>query len=249
MTTWCLIPNIVLYALASLFYMLLPFGRRGKTMEQTAHLLTLFGFFLQVVYLSTLFFTGVSLSFAMWLSGGLVGLFLWLVFKDHWEGVGSFFIPLALIFFLIGLTQGHEWEHFSINLTLHIIFASLSFLFMLGALLLGMVFWVHRALLRKKSFSDFSLSLPPLFLNEKKALVWGRLGFLFLTFVLLSGASLLKPHFALWGWEALHIHFALLAWIFYAIVLNRKFSGAEGNKMLLLGVLGFVSLGFSLLWN
>jgi len=251
MTTWCLIPNLVLYLVASLFYLALPFGKSFRLEEgrrfglaETAKILVLFGALLHLIYLLTL----ISLKeFAplSFISFGLIVLFLWSLRRLPSSGLGSFFLPLATILFVFSLGTSktpYLFEKLFWLTALHVVLAVLALVFMIGNLVLGVVFFIHERSLKQKKWEALSVSLPPLLLNERSALAWLRLGFIFLTLVLLTGSMLAikKPLFL--SWEIFHIALSLVAWTLYLTVLNRR-------KILLLSLAGFVSLGLAYLWT
>lgn len=259
MTPWCLIPNLILYTAASLLYLAVPLttSRRlteGKrlNLEKTALVLTGFGLSLHLFYL----FLGHPAGLLAFLSAGLLLLFFWLVWRHRWEGVGPFFVPAALILFLLSLKQGKTDGLFLAALAgktffvrAHLVFAGLSFLFFASALLVGIVAFVLEKRLKNKQMDVFSLSLPPLMVSEKKVRLWLRLGFVFLTLVLMSGAFLLKQTAMPRAMEGGHILLALAAWGLYGWLLRRKGESLHSKNLLLLSATGFVSLFALLLWK
>lgn len=270
MTLWCLFPNFICYGLASLFYLAIPFcphfqcSEKKKTdLEGLANLFTFFGVFLQTVYIGYNFFyirgypyiQGPKEMMAL-LSCGLVFLFLWFAWRSRWVSLGSFFIPLAFILFILSLSHSdtpYPWLGGSVKpswlVFIHILFALLSLLLLLGAFILGMAFLVHEHRLKIKKWDSLTMSLPPLLLNEKQALILLRLGFSMLTLVLITGALLLGQLISFFPWQSFHLILALLAWMIYALILNRRWLGVEGRKIVLLSFLGFVSLAALFLWN
>ncbi|OGQ04740.1 MAG: hypothetical protein A3F82_08220 [Deltaproteobacteria bacterium RIFCSPLOWO2_12_FULL_44_12] len=132
---------------------------------------------------------------------------------------------------------------------LHIFFAIFSFVFMLGAFVLGLIFLFHEKRLKSKNWVIFMSRLPPLLLNEKLALNWLRFGFFMLTAVLVTGAMLTHSWKSLLPWQILHGVLALVSWGIYAVILNRRWVGVGGKKILLLSFLGFATLTILFLWN
>jgi len=261
MTTWCLIPSILLYSLASFFYLLSPFVRQSR-IEELGFFATLFGCFLQIVYLGYFYFYTRGFPFIQdprdmlgFVSLGLILLFLWLVWRRQWQNLGSFFVPLAFILFLFSLGPSqHPYYLFQANrhvwlILSHILFASLSFILMAGVFVLGIAFLIHEKRLKEKKWDALALNLPPLLLNEKSALNWLRLGFIFLTIVLITGSMLMGRVRISFPWGVLHVLLAMTAWAIYAIVMQRRWMGANGRKILLLSMLGFVTLISSFLWS
>ena len=263
MTIWCLIPNFICYGLASLLYLVIPFSRSFGFSTSLANLLTLFGCFLQIIYLGFFYFYRQGYPFIhgpidmlAFLSLGLVLLYLWFVWRVHWSALGSFFVPLALILFLFSLGHGGDNSFFPHGLIkpswlifVHVLFASLGLFFMLSSAILGVVFWLHERRLKNKKWDMLTQNLPPLLLNEKKALALLRLGFAALTIVLITGSVLLGRFERLMPQKTFHIVLALAAWMIYALVINRRWLGVQGRKILLLSFLGFVSLAALFLWN
>lgn len=133
--------------------------------------------------------------------------------------------------------------------TLHIFFATLGFVFMSGTFLQGLLFFYHERRLKLKRWDPSLTYLPSLLLNEKWALLLLRSGFVFLTVVLITGAMLLGHQRLSVPWGLLHFNLSMISWILYAIVLQKRWLGFGGRKILLLSFLGFVSLTASLLWN
>ena len=115
--------------------------------------------------------------------------------------------------------------------------------------MLGLSFWLHERRLKEKKLDALTFNLPPLMLNEKLALNLLKIGFVFLTLVLISGSMLLSHVVLSIGQRAWHIAFAIVAWTVYALVLNRHWTGVRGKKILLLSFLGFASLAALILWN
>lgn len=267
MTTWCLIPNLALYLCATLLYLAIPVRSAGGltesrrlSLENMGLTLTALGLVLQIIYVAYHYIQGGLLfeppsDLLAFLSVGLVLLFLWLAFKEEWQGVGVFFVPSAFLLFLFSLKTGGTAAPFLISfanspalVAAHLFFVVLSFLFFFGGLLLGIVVWVHERKLKTKQWDSFSLSLPPLVRNEKKVVLWLRLGLVFLTLVLLSGVMLMKIQ-ALSARSAVHIGLAFIFWIFYAVKVLQKKGMLRGANLLLLSLAGFVSLFSLFLWN
>lgn len=134
-------------------------------------------------------------------------------------------------------------------LSLHIIAAVASLLFMLGAFILGALFLFHEKRMREKRWGAWMVYLPSLLLNEQTALIWLRLGFFLLTFVLLTGSMLLGRGTPVSVWQGVHIFLAFASWMIYAVVLNRRWVGSRGRRILLLSFLGFASLSLLFLWK
>lgn len=258
MTTWCLIPNLVLYFLASLFYLFLPFGesfflqeRRRFWLADIAFLLTLFGALLELIYLG-FSISQKTFSPLAFVSLGLIFLFLWLVWRGGWWGLGIIFVPLGFIFLILSLegqSKSYLLEKLSWLISFHIVFAGLALIFLLGSFCLGLAFLIHERNLKTKKWGHFAISLPPLLPSERKAAVWLRIGFVWLTLVLITGSLLVFEHPHLFSKEFMHIALALAAWGFYAAGLNRRWLAPQGRKILLLSLLGFVSLGVAYLWT
>lgn len=244
MTQWCLIPNLVLYFLATLLYLLFPFKERWVRFAEVAYVLTLFGALLEIVYL--FYLAGQSVfPPAVFISLGLVLLFLWFGRKGEWYALGAIFVPLAFIFLLLGLEAGTHailLEKLTWLMAVHVGLAILSLVFLLGNFCLGVAFMIHERNLKRKKLDSFTMHLPPLLFSEKRGRLFLHIGFVFLSLVLLSGSALGV------GGKLLHLIFALLAWGLYASLLNRRWLGTGGRKMALLSLLGFVSLAFATLW-
>lgn len=259
MTTWCLLPTLVLYALASFLYLVLtfnlnlPLGKRKRFwMEDVALFATTAGVFFHLIYLlyehSWSHFLSVQ-------SCALVLLYLWMVWRSGWQSLGSFFLPLALIFLLLSLQQTEKtnawmvvWSGHSWFLMFHIVCAGVAMLFISGSFLLGIAFFLQERGLKLKKWNLLSLGLPPLLLNEIIARFWLRFGFVFLTIVLMTGVILLR-NFSFSFKPVFHVFLALISWTFYAFALNRRWTWFGGRKILLLSFFGFVSLAITFLWN
>lgn len=248
MTNWCLIPNLALYLIASLFY--LAQGKRFW-LAPAAKTLVLFGALLHLVYLLYLGFLK-EFSTLSFIAFGLVVLFLWFLRRLPSPGLGSFFLPLATILFIFSLGTSKTptlFEKLFWLTGLHVVLAVLALIFMIGNLILGAAFFIHERSLKQKKWEALSISLPPLLPNEQKALVWLRIGFVFLTLVLLTGSMLAVKRPLAFPWEVFHVALSLLAWALYVYVLNRPWAGPEGRKILLLSLVGLVSLGGAYLWT
>lgn len=256
MTRWCLLPNLICYLLAGLFYLALPFGssfhvaeKRRLLFSRLAFVLTGFGALLHLIYLAylSLQFEFLPLSFV---SFGVVVLFLFLAWLRSWQGLGSIFLPLAFILWIFSLGQVpslYLFENASWLIFLHIFSSGLAFVLMVGNFGLGVGFLIHEKNLKTRPGEAVSFLLPPLLLNEKYANILLRIGFVLLTFVLLTGSMLVFKESRPNAVTVLHIPLALTSWIFYAFVLNRHWTG--GRKILLLSFIGFVSLTFAYLWT
>ena len=251
MTSWCLIPTLVLYFLAALFYLALPFGSSlhlGEAkrfwLADLGFTLTLFGALLHLIYLGTLYFQHQfpPLSFV---SFGVVALFLLLVRQARWQGLGSLFVPLAFLLLVFSLGVQVKTLLFTKLFGLvffHVFLAGLALILMSGNFCLGLAFFIHDRSLKQKKWDLLSLNLPPLMLNEKQALFWLRIGFVLLTLVLLTGSMLTFEMSLTLPGEWLHATLAIVAWLAYALLLNRR-------NILLPSLLGFVSLAAAYLWN
>ncbi len=270
MTTICLIPGLVLYGLASVAYLILSFGYPAEMaaswrhrLAASAKIFTILGVLLQVSYLITFYFfergmplvTGLSDSL-FFISLGSVVLFLWLLFRYEWFSLGAFFLPLAFILFVLALDRSHDSFYLLYLfgksrwlLLLHLFFALMSVVLLFGCFILGIVFWLHERRLKAKKIDALALNLPPLLLNEKRALNFLKVGFVCLTFVLITGSMLLTHVDLSFGQKGWHIALAIVAWGFYAVAVNRRWLGPMGHKILLLSFLGFFSLAALILWN
>ena len=251
MTRWCLIPNLLFYFLSTLFYLLLPFGasipleeRKRFWLIDAAYVFALFGAFLELIYLSYGIYLQSFSPFVL-LSFGLAILFLWFGRERRWQALGAIFVPLAFIFLLLSLgsaTQSYLLEKLTGLMVFHVVLALLALVFLLGNFCLGVAFLIHERNLKIKRFDMFTMNLPPLLFSEKQARLFLQIGFVLLSLVLISGSLL---GFQEW----MHVLLALVAWGLYAALLNRRWSGAQGKKMVLLSLLGFVSLAFAYLWT
>ena len=260
MTQICLVPGLVLYALASLFYLILLFGYPTGSVAKVC---TFLGVLLQLLYLVLFYLlergmpvvTGIG-DILFFVSLGSVFLFLWFLFRYRLQSLGAFFLPLAFMLFVFSLDKTHDSFYlvyaFSKNrwfLGTHLVSALLSLVFLFGCFVLGLSFWLHERRLKEKKLDALTFNLPPLMLNEKLALNLLKIGFVFLTLVLISGSMLLSHVVLSIGQRAWHIAFAIVAWTVYALVLNRHWTGVRGKKILLLSFLGFASLAALILWN
>lgn len=270
MSTWCLIPNFVFYLLASLGYLAFSFGyslrwagRGVLWIPRLAHTFTIFGFLLHLSFLFYVYFIQKedpfihqTNDFLVFLSLGIVFLFLILLWQHRWEGVGSFFIPLAFLLFLFSLGTGEHsllffetLRHHPSLIFGHVVFAAVTLLFMLGSSLLGLVFLIHERKLKRKQLDRLSQNLPPLFSNEQVAFHWVWWGFIALTMVLITGALLISKVAIDFSARWIHILLAVGAWSFYAFILEKHRRGLQGRRILFLSFLGFASLLGVFLWS
>lgn len=238
MIIWCLIPILILYFLASLGYWSM-FLKTRRGLHTVATILAGFGALLHVIYIVYLSSQNQLSPLAI-LSLGLLLLFFGLIWFRPWQGLGSFFLPLVLILFIFSLSDRMAPAGL---LTLHILLAIIALVLVMGNFVLGISFWIEGWGLKQRKWETLSWRLPPLLLNEKLAIWFLHLGFLFLTLVLISGA-LLKAQTA-WA----HILLALAAWGLYGWMLSKRAGPLSGRKMVLLSGLGFVSLFSAYLWN
>ncbi|MDO8527047.1 MAG: cytochrome c biogenesis protein CcsA [Deltaproteobacteria bacterium] len=256
MTSWCLLPGLFLYFLACIFYFANTFRRTPK-LEEAAHVMTVMGSVLQLAWLIYIPFVARFENVLGLASFGVVLLFLWLLWRYRWESLGLLFMPIAFILLLLSLHPSQNLSgtfvvrlgsHPSL-LMLHIAAAGLSFLFMLGNFVLGLAFVLQERKFRLKTWNPSSFNFPPLVSNEKRAFLWMKIGFTLLTIVLITGSMWVSQRGITSLGEALHVFVALIAWAIYAIVLNGRWTGFEGRRMLLLSFLGFVSLTSLFLWK
>ncbi|MBI4224530.1 MAG: hypothetical protein HY609_06305 [Deltaproteobacteria bacterium] len=229
---------LILYFSASLCYLSL-FLRGRKGLHAAAAVLTGFGALLHAVYLGFLYAQNQLSPLAV-LSLGIVLLFFGLTRLKPWQGLGSLFLPPALILFIFSLS---ERIAFTGLITVHILLAVATLVLLIGNLVLGLSFWIQGWSLKQKKWEALSWRLPPLLLNEKWASLFLRLGFVFLTLVLISGAFLRLEV------TPAHILLALAAWGFYGWMVPKRAGTLSGRKMVLLSGLGFVSLWIAYLWN
>lgn len=250
MTTGCLIPNLVLYFLASLCYLILPFQKDvASPFARIGFTFTLMGLLLHGIYLGFWIVQEQFFPLAM-ISFGIVGLFVGMVWRKVWHGFGTLFVPLGFIFLLLSLSPATKayWLNSLSPLTLgHVGLAGAASFFMFGNLGFGLAFVLQERNLKQKKWENLFWYLPPLLTNERLALAWLRIGFFLLTMVLISGAFLVGEVTRI-HW--MHVGLALIAWVFYLLLLERRFGGGRrGQKILLLSLLGFVSLAAAYLWT
>lgn len=255
MVLWCFIPNLAAFFLASLLYGLIPLqgiragGGGALRLNRLAYGCLVFVVLFQLLALGYSLIIVRSASPFLFLSVGLNLLFLRLLARDTWEGIGSFFIPLAFIFYLLSfwhetvlVFQGSFW------VLIHVAFSFLTVILLAGAFLMGLSFWLNRWGLKKKVWPVLFFKLPPLLASERTSFLWVACGFLLLTFTLITGLVVLlrESSGGSWFW---HMGLATAAWLLFGLFLYRNGRHFQPRRVLFLSGLGWVSLMALILWN
>ncbi|MDG6777443.1 cytochrome c biogenesis protein CcsA [Thiomicrorhabdus sp. zzn3] len=172
-----------------------------------------------------LFGFGNGLSLIAWLASSIL---LITNFNKETDTLGIFIFPLAALTTLLpfGLTDTHPLPY---ELGSHVLISISAYSIMGLATAQAILYSIQERRFRKKQLSTLLRALPPLQIMEKTLIQLIVIGFVFLSFALLSGVFFIENLFAQ---HLVHkTFFAILAWSIYAIFLLGHFQrGWRGQK-------------------
>lgn len=186
--------------------------------------------------------------------GYSVSLIVWLMLMMYW--CGSFFYPLrglqlllypcAVLSLLLGMIFPGKFIGYQISdwpFMLHVGTSLLAYgLFGIVTLLAVLILLLNREL-HKKKFSPLVSFLPPLLSLEKLMFQGMWVGFLLLTYSVISGTFFAE---AVFGKPAGLTHktvFGILSWLIYGgLLLKHSMTAWRGKKVAVWTIVGFISL-------
>jgi len=175
--------------------------------------------------LQILFGFGNSLSLIALLGSSI--LLLTNVNKNT-ETLGIFIFPLAALTTLLplGLDDSHPLPY---ELGSHVLISISAYSIMGLATAQAILYSIQEKRFRKKQLSTVLKALPPLQVMEKTMIQLVNIGFIFLSFALISGAFFIEDMFAQ---QLIHkTFFAIMAWVVYAtFLIGRVKRGWRGQK-------------------
>lgn len=248
--------SLVLYAISALFY-LLRLVFKLKILPGLGKRFLLFGFLIQSVAVALQFYhsgypfllsSGDSYFFSAWI---LSGLFLLLSVRYHFEMAGSIFLPAILILSVFahlktqtyGIKDGMMQSPWA---AIHIVFAFLAFSIFCLCFMMGLLFLFQEYRLKHKKMG--SEKLPSLEVLEQLHYKALTVGFVLLTFGIVSGSAWAKTVKGVYFFDDPRQLWTLLAWLLYAFFFQVRFSaGWRGRRSILLSLLGFVVILFTFL--
>lgn len=188
---------------------------------------------LHLISFMPLLFNGYSLQFSLTIS---ISLIAWISatallltnINKHTEMLGIFIFPIAALTTLLPFAQP---EVMPIELTLgaHILLSIIAYSIMGLAAAQAILYSVQEKRFRQKRLTSLFKALPPLQIMEKTLVQLVLMGFIALSFALITGGFFIEDMFAQ---HLIHkTFFAILSWIVYAIFLWGHFKrGWRGQK-------------------
>lgn len=197
---------------------------------------------IQIATVATLFHL-YALSQTLWINDGihfhfgnvlsliaLVGSGILLVtnLNKNTETLGIFIYPLAAISTLIPLAIANVTP-ISFKIGSHVLISITAYSIMGIAAAQAILYAIQERRFRTKQLSRLMQALPPLQIMEKTLIQLVLIGFIFLSFALVSGAFFIEDLFAQ---HLIHkTFFAILSWLVYATFLFGHFKyGWRGQK-------------------
>ncbi|MBF6057206.1 MULTISPECIES: cytochrome C assembly family protein [Thiomicrorhabdus] len=201
---------------------------RGNTFYITAVAVLMHAFSLQHTLLleqHLIFHLGNMLSLIMLLSATIL---LFTNFNKPTETLGIFIFPLAALSTMLPQML-QEQTPLPLELGSHVLISISAYSIMGLATAQAVLYSVQEKRFRTRKLSTLMRALPPLQVMEKTLIQLVVIGFVFLSFALLSGAFFVEDMFAQ---HLIHkTFFAILSWLLYAIFLFGHFQyGWRGQK-------------------
>ncbi len=251
---------LILHNLTGIFYLLSSLGYLFQIIfsERRMERVTLCLLSLGVLCHSLLLFVHVTqapypfilgegdfLYFTSWV---IAVTFLLLRWKYAFSAGGAFFVPLALLFFILAevlwgesplrvVALGNPWA------LVHIVFMSLAFAIFTISFLVGNLYLFQRYQLKNRKVGLLMNWLPSLEAMDGihyKALT---VGFVLLSVGMLAGALLSKTTIGHFFSADPRQVASVVTWLLYALFLNvRMNSGWRGKKGIILSLLGFIGV-------
>ena len=187
-------------------------------------------------------------EFATSFAWGICACFLVFLWKYKFRALGIFVMPV--VFFVIGYAamQSREVRELmpalrSNWLALHVSSAIISYGAFGVSFAVSLMFLIRRKLEHSNFWQEHIPQESRLDLISYRAV---SLGFLFLTFVMVSGAIWAERAWgSYWSWDPKET-WSLITWIIYAIYLHLRISkGWKGKSAALFAVIGFICVIFT----
>lgn len=203
---------------------------------------------LHLIALNDTLFSGTQIAFGLGNGLSLIALLasailLFTNLNKHTETLGIFVFPLAAFstLFPFGLQSIHPLPY---ELGSHVLISLSAYSIMGLATAQAVLYSVQERRFRKKQLGIVLKALPPLQTMEKTLIQLIVIGFVFLSFALLSGAFFIENLFAQ---HLVHkTFFAILAWVVYAVLLLGHFQrGWRGQKAARYAIWAYVFLVLS----
>lgn len=123
---------------------------------------------------------------------------------------------------------------------IHVGFAFLSYAAFALALLAGIGYLIHEALLKRKSLREFSLILPSLDTLDRINYRLISFGFLLLSLAIISGSIWARDAWgSWWNWDPKET-WAFITWLVYAALLHLRLTSTfRGRKIAIISILSF----------
>ncbi|WP_178861378.1 cytochrome C assembly family protein [Thiomicrorhabdus cannonii] len=239
--------------IASLFYLFasLFIWKQIQTQQTLRHKILLtagLAVILHALALSATLLKGAQIEFGL---GNGLSLIAWLAstillftnLNKHTETLGIFIFPLAAFstLFPFGLQDIHPLPY---ELGSHVLISISAYSIMGLATAQAILYSIQERRFRKKQLGIVLKALPPLQTMEKTLIQLIVIGFIFLSFALLSGAFFIENLFAQ---HLVHkTFFAILAWTVYALLLLGHFQrGWRGQKAARYAIWAYIFLVLS----
>lgn len=133
-------------------------------------------------------------------------------------------------------------------LIFHILLVSSSCLIFLFSFILSILFLLQEYQLKRKKLWKISRHFPALNQLDQLHYKTLRVGFLFLTLGIISGAVWAKQMKGVFFFHDPKQLWAIISWLIYALFFQMRFSSlAKGRRGVLLSILGFIVVMFTFL--
>ena len=215
------------------------------TLRQRVLNVSLIAVLLHLFALSTTLHDGTQILFGFGNSLSLIALLgssilLLTNINKNTETLGIFIFPLAAMSTLlpIGLNDSHALPY---ELGSHVLISISAYSIMGLATAQAILYSVQEHRFRTKKLSAVLKALPPLQVMEKTLIQMVIIGFIFLSFALLSGVFFIEDMF---DQQLVHkTFFAILAWLVYAVFLiGRVKRGWRGQKAAKYSIMAYALL-------
>lgn len=166
--------------------------------------------------------------------------------KEKAYTLGTFFVPLPILFLLLGryFSEKTLLSPFfpfvkSIWFPIHVISSLLSHAFLLSGFVLSLMYLLEEREIKKKRFGKIFKKLPPLHSLERLAEKSLYHGFFFLSFGMITGALWSELAFGdYWRWSAKEV-VTLSLWLVYAgMIHQRVLIGWRGKRLAYMFIIG-----------
>lgn len=259
MSSYCVIPNLLLYGAAAILSVLEYWSTR-PVVRTWAYRLFLCGVAVHSAYLVSFFFW-VGFPFVP-ARGIVMGLLTWtcavvyavLARDTRWRYLSGCFLPLIFLLFLQSVARGPEYAIVHRMLpsawavSLHLGVATIAVALCLVSGVIGLILLQSARQIKSRRPGRLWLVLPSLPTLERTLATLLMAGFLALTLTLATGVILTAWSPDLQSAPWLHKLTSLVAWGIYGVVLQtRWFSGGMGRKGVILSCLGCAVVLFSFL--